>query len=408
MNFLKWYKNKIESGEEHPPADLWDDIQNDLDIDLVYERLEKSLSRDRRKVWLWRASAAAGILLLISAGMLFLLPPEPKEQLASQEPSRNEFQADTLQIAPPADSSDISDISNSGIEETFQKQEPLEGNPVLPISDPVPKAHIVAKVREIETDPSPDTQPFENTMKLRTDEDLQLPVVEYTPSPGRLATNNKPSLPELSMEEEQEKGAFATLEISVTGELANTWLVNNKTIEGMDPQEFTATRPTFNGNYGMSLATNLGKRWDLVGQINLSRNQGQNYREYIEGNYVSNNIRLEYFDLALMARYRPFRNNENHFFSAGLYHGFLRDATRQINGQTTNISQEYTDTDVGIIAGYEYRTPISDNLTLGAGAFMRSGLKNVYAGNQLISSTLNQSYNTSFNFKLSVGYTFSL
>ena len=405
MNFLKWYKNKVESGEEHPPADLWEEIQNDLDIDLVYERLEKSLSRDRRKVWLWRASAAAGILLLIAAGMLFLLTPDPKEQMASQAPSRNEFQADTLQMAPLPESSDI---TNPGSEVTFQKQEPLEGSPVLKTSDPVPPAQIVAEVREIETDPSPSTQPFENTMKLRTDKELQLPVVEYEPSPGHLATNNKPSLPELSMDEEQEKKAFATLEISVTGELANTWLVNNKTIEGMDPQEFTATRPTFNGNYGISLATNLGKRWDLVGQINLSRNQGQNYREYIEGNYVSNNIRLDYFDLALMVRHRPFRNNENHFFSAGLYHGFLKNATRQINGQTTNISQEYTDTDLGIIAGYEYRTPISDNLSLGAGVFMRSGLKNIYAGNQLISSRLNQSYNTSFNFKLSVGYTFSL
>ncbi|MFW5754775.1 MAG: PorT family protein, partial [Marinilabiliaceae bacterium] len=109
MDFLKWYKNKIESGEEEPPPELWDDIQNDLDIDQVYKRLEKSLARDRREVWLWRATAAAGILLLLATGALLLFLPDQQSQFAREEKSPSQKQ-DTIHVADPVQSPEGEEI----------------------------------------------------------------------------------------------------------------------------------------------------------------------------------------------------------------------------------------------------------------------------------------------------------
>ena len=408
MDFLKWYKNKVESGEEEPPPELWDDIQNDLDIDKVYQRLEKSLNRDRREVWLWRATAAAGILLLLATGALLLFSPDQQSQFAREEKSPSQKQ-DTTHVAEPVQSPEGEEI----------RMATLTGRPAQIRSQEKTHDGITTTVILPETENNEEISlpretgkegyaKFEHEFENIPQPSYQLSETKYIPVTHKLALEERPSLPEDTYQPEKKDGPFTTFTVSVNGEIANTWLVNNKTIEGMDPNEFTATRATFTGNYGLGVETNLSERWDLIGQLSLTRQQSQNYQEYIQGQYVSNNINLEYFDVALRARYYPFRKNRNHSFSTGLYNGFLKSASQKTGQQTQNIASEYTDTDFGVIAGYEYRAPLSENITLGTGVFLRSGLKNVFSGNEMISSNLNQSFNTSFNFSLSVGYTFSL
>ncbi len=407
MDFLKWYKNKVESGEEEPPPELWDNIQNDLDIDLVYQRLEKSLERDRREVWLWRATAAAGILLLLATGTLLLFFPGQEPQMAREEQSQSP-KNDTLRVIEPVLTSEGKEIRMATLERQpvqIKSQEEEHDDISTTLILPVPESEKNALPRESSQQ---GFAAFEHEFENIPQPSYHLPEVEYTPVTPRLAMEERPSLPEDLYQPEEKDGPFSKFTVAVNGEIANTWLINNKTIEGMDPDEFTATRATFTDNYGLGLETNLSERWDLIGQLSLTRQQSQNYQEYIQGQYVSNNINLEYFDVVLRTRYYPFRKNMNHAFSAGVYNGFLKSASRKTGQETHDVASEYTDTDFGIIAGYEYRAYLSDHITLGTGIFLRSGLKNVFAGNQMISSNLNQSYNTSVNFSLSVGYTFSL
>ncbi|MGM0376050.1 MAG: outer membrane beta-barrel protein [Bacteroidota bacterium] len=410
MDFLKWYKNKVESGEEEPPPELWDEIQNDLDIDLVYKRLEKSLARDKREVWLWRATAAAGILLLLATGALLLFSPEQQTQFARDEEPQSQ-QKDTMRIVEPHQSPE------EEVRMASLVSQPARTKPLQEEHDAISTVLIVPESKGEEFS-RPQEQgdealtgfdhEFEHEFKNIPQPSYHLPETEYTPVTPELSLRERPSLPEKNFQPEEKSGPFSTFTVSVNGEIANTWVVNNKTIEGMNPDELTATQATFNGNYGIGLETNLSPRWDLIGQLSLTRQQGQNYQEYIQGQYVSNNINLEYFDVALRARYYPLRDNMHHSFSAGLYNGFLKSASRKTGRRSQNITSEYTDTDFGVVAGYEYRASLSDHITLGTGIFLRSGLKNVFSGNQMISSNLNQSYNTSVNFSLSVGYTFSL
>ena len=407
MDFLKWYKNKVESGEEEPPPELWDDIQNDLDIDKVYQRLEKSLNRDRREVWLWRATAAAGILLLLATGALLLFAPHQEPQMARQEQPQSQ-QNDTSRIIEPLLPSEGKEFRMATLE-----HQPVQIRPGKKEHDNISTTLLLPGMENEQNSLREESgqegfAAFEHEFENIPQPSYHLPETGYTPVTPKLALKERPSLPEDPYQPEKKGGPFTTFTVSVNGEIANTWLVNNKTIKGMDPSEFTATRATFTGNYGLGVETNLSERWDLIGQLSLTRQQSQNYQEYIQGQYVSNNINLEYFDVALRARYYPFRKNRNHSFTAGLYNGFLKNASQKTGQQTQNIASEYTDTDFGVIAGYEYRASLSDHITLGTGVFLRSGLKNVFSGNEMISSNLNQSYNTSFNFSLSVGYTFSL
>jgi hypothetical protein len=410
MDFLNWYKNKIESANEEfeLPEELWDDIQNDLDIDLVHRRLNNSLTKDRQKAWLWRGSVAAGILLLLSLGSIYLFTPYSNHTPIAQ----NEYEtiqsdtilkpAQTIDIIIPIIQPGITDVSliaeNNA---SLSKKTGIKLSETLSTSQPYSAYSITASNSDRITN---------NLMGSIETTKFVLPKPKYTAPPINLSANNTfvyehPASAQKILENRQ---PFSKITIALTGEFANTWLLNNKTLEGLQPQEFTATQPTYSRNYGLSVAANINNKWDIVSQLKLARDNSQTYHEYIHGKYVSNTINLEYFDVALTGRYHPFSNNPEHAFSTGLYTGLLQKATQNINGSTSNITSDYANIDFGLIAGYEYQTPLSDQITLGAGLFYRMGLKNVFSGNKIVAADLNRSYNTSFNFSLSIGYTISL
>ena len=48
--FEKWYKNKVEDGNETPPAGAWENISNKLDINEVWENVGGELNYMEAKV----------------------------------------------------------------------------------------------------------------------------------------------------------------------------------------------------------------------------------------------------------------------------------------------------------------------------------------------------------------------
>ncbi len=429
MDFLKWYKNTVNSGKEEPPNYTWENIQNDLDIDRVYERLEGSLQKDRRKMWIWRASSAAGILLLLSAGTILF---NRFHQTTTEKPLANNsatpdpahLLSDSIKIPLPLVDTDsvqgISKITNIERNNTLieLKTDPEQEILITKLSqEPTIKSRtkshnsfqFKSKLAEI---------PLANNIATTRINDNKLSSMSFILSDAKIVIPHEAPLAHIEMSEPEKesfipehnnpKQIFSKITVFAVGELANTWLISPKTKEAFDPQDFTANQTTIKQNYGIGISGKITERWDVVGQFSFARQNGQHYKEYYQGKYVSNNIDLEYTDIVLKARHRPFKRNLNHAFSAGLYTAFLNNAHQLINDAKSDISSDYTKNDFGLIAGYQYFAPVTDKITLAAGAFYRQGLKNIFAGNSLVSENLNHSSNTSFNFTLSIGYTFSL
>ncbi len=423
MDFLKWYKKTVESGRNEPPTKVWEDIQNDLDIDLVYERLEKTLAKDRRKAWIWRASSAAGILLFLSIGYWLVYREDfsPHERPVAQKSTNKEYtiepisrQSDKL-ILPTDSTGTIITIKNN--EKTLLSAETAGNNMIAGSTQESLKVrtaslpNVIISKADSTKDRNIDISSISPEKQLAA---LDLSLPEIPPNLDILES------PLVHIENPETKTEFplpinnntnktlSKITVSAHGEVANTWLISPKTKEAFNPQELTANRATFKQNYGFSIAGNITYRWEITGQFSLTKQNGQHYKEYYQGKYVTNQINLEYTDLAFKIRYRPFRKNLNHALSSGIYLGFLDNAYQNIGGEIKNITSDYSNTDFGLIVGYQYFAPITDKITLAAGTFYRQGLKNIFAGNQLVNNSLNHSTNTSFNFTLSLGYTFSL
>ena len=71
MDFIKWYKTKVDQNDLMPPENVWEGIQNELDIDQSWYVINKHLNNEsvvrRRKIY----ALAASLLIFISTGIFF-------------------------------------------------------------------------------------------------------------------------------------------------------------------------------------------------------------------------------------------------------------------------------------------------------------------------------------------------
>jgi len=391
MDFDKWYRTEIESNQEEPPGALWESIQDDLDTDLVWLRLSGKLPARRLPLWAALGMAASVALLVGFAAWFFWFG-----ELAA--PRSAPLVAEEATTSVQETTSAVTDI----IQNT-QSQEPI-----LAIK-PAP-----AKRKAIGDSPS--LVVFEHEEKdIYVAKSEVINVIRSKPA-SQVAlisgpqTNIKTS-PFNSLEAEflaainPEKTA-PTFSIGVVGQFANTWLLNQKTMRGLQSQALTNTHASFGKNFGFTTFVPLSARSGLKSELFLISQSRQNYNEYIAGRYASTALELNYTSITLQYSHRFGRGLSPHMLSLGVYAGALMQA-RTFDGSTAQkVKDQYSNTDLGLVAGYEYFIPVSGQLFLGTGIFAKYGLTNAFSGNQEIPAYLNRTRNASFVFSLSLNYSF--
>ena len=168
----------------------------------------------------------------------------------------------------------------------------------------------------------------------------------------------------------------------------------------------TASLPSFGYSIGILAGKSINNRLDIQAEAYFVNRTGQNYNEYIHGHYISNKLQFTYSSLTLSGRWH-FTNNisSGHTLLLGAYAGILRNAFQDLNGDSISLEDEYKRADYGIVAGYEYFHPLGSNLELGTGFQTRTGLNNIFSGNEVIPDFLNNTRNASVNFIISLRYT---
>ncbi len=379
MDFLKWYKNTVESANPEPPAEIWEEIRNELDVDAVWYEIEKDLPAGGRKRVLFLMTAAASLLLIIGVGTFLYLDSGDKGSgmIMAHSEHRPGF------------------IGYAGSEPSLRIR--LAGALEFPDIRHIPYAQDGSAIQ------AADRRDYsgENLYPMH--------YLEYTPDlmeydlqlhTGRFSVTGEEngSLRKVSTT----KGYYGGL----SGNLANTWLLNNKTLQGLRSDELTASLPSFGYSFGIIAGINIGRNLDIQAEVHLISRTRQNYNEYLHGKYINNNMQFNYSSLSLSGRWylsgreKPGR----HSIILGAYTGLLRNAVQDLNGKTISLSQDYNPIDFGVITGYEYHYPVGNGFSLGTGFQTRLGLNNIFSGNDLIPDYLNSTRNASINIILSVRY----
>ena len=389
MDFEKRYKSAVESNPEDPPEMLWDSIQEELDLEAVWFRLEHSLA-ETRKIPLWAyqvAAASIALLFIISAWLLWpdenTIAPLAQSDLVQEEPAEKSPE----NILPGDTPGEISVQAENKNPLTFSE-------PILAMSEP--RIDLVTEVEIKEM--------LEVSNYLTAIEAIyQGELARLEDSPPVIEKTSR-SLEEeflASLDPEPQSQRFS---IGITGQFANTWLVNGKTLSGLQSYELTTTQATFGKSIGLSLIKPLNHKFSLKGDLMVFSQSRQNYNEYISGRYTSTSLQLDYSSISLMLSLRPGKPGSPHAIQFGAYAGSLIQA-REVKGQNMlTVREDYSRADMGLIGGYEFSFPVSENIFLGTGFYAKYGLTNAFSGNQQIPDYLNRTHNAAFIFSISVNY----
>ncbi|TVQ89305.1 MAG: hypothetical protein EA393_07120 [Bacteroidetes bacterium] len=403
MKINKWYKNIVESNNESPPEVVWEEIQNHLDVDTVWTRIDTSLSNQATKKKRIAAFAIAATLFLTvsTLGLWYILSTysiHDTQPLVILEPEAEQFTDENEE----EDEIEYPDLSSNQEVLTAFVQDETEYHAII-------EAQLPAIYPEYETHPvdsfilKADHTPVSIPMLLA---DLQIhnetfKTISYNPS-----NLGNQEIMSYTGDAVWAGSIHSSVFIGFTGHLANTWLLNDKTFTGLKSDELTFTDPSFGSNFGIHMGMGVTNRLGLRGEfLWVSRNR-QTYREYISGNFVSNDLILDYYMLKLLARYNAGSNLQPHYLLAGAYTGLMQQATQVINGFSQYVDSEYENLDYGLILGYEYPVPLGGRLIFTPGVFVKMGMINIFSGNENIPYYLNRTHNASFNLSFSISYSF--
>ena len=404
MDFISWYKKKVESNDLDPPVNTWDNIQDELDIDNSWRAIDNYLNTRERLAIRYRISAAASLMVLIMAGAVWIYFASVnkdirQEQIAAAiEPAArmdNITEESTGNLIQKKDvPSEVMLYNTKVISEKLNKTETLPAVPGKEFRDEVLN-DISTQVYNNERDGG--------ALQKQAIEDIYL----MGQAPG--ISVNKIIDPVSSYQNQagKERRAFRKFYVGTRGQLANTWLVNQKTISGFKSASLVSTNATFGSNFGLYAGTNLLNRLDLQADLNILAQNNQDYNEYLNGQYVTSKLKLDYSQLALSLRY--YINSYNfmegeHGINFGAYLAYLHNAYQNIDDQTYYISDSYNNIDYGLMVGYEYIFPLYGHLGMGTGIRAYYGLNNIYSGDGYIPDYMNVTNNASVNITIALKY----
>lgn len=406
MHINEWYKQIVDSGTEAPPEAIWDGVQDQLDVDAVWTRLDASLSSHARKKRIAAFAVAAALFLAVSTlGLWYILSPvsmRDQKQVAQLEQEQEEVAGDTLSAFAQLDEVIADD---TGI---FSLPTPVEKE--------LRAAQHLQLVRIGSQDDFQPGQFRETAFETEVTPIIALPALladaqmpkeqleTFSFGPSSLGIDD--IIPYNIGDAVWTENLLSSVYIGFTGQLANTWMLNDKTISGLKSDELTFTDPSFGSNFGLQIGTGLTQRLGLRAEIMLLNRNRQIYREYMNGNFVTNDIILDYYSFKLLARYNAGSYARPHYLLAGAYTGFMQQATQTINGVSRFVDNEYENLDYGVILGYEYPFPLTGHLTFTPGLFAQMGLNNVFSGNERIPDFLNRTHNASLNLSFAISYSF--
>lgn len=395
--FKYWYKNKIEESEEMPPETVWENIQDQLDIEKAWDNISEELDREDKVIIIRKASytlaAAAAILLLI----LILTPPKLEQRSTTP----------------------ISEITNPYI--NIQNSETGK-RPVYP-SDNKFEEKLTAKIiDQYNRKTNVLNEPGFRKNKMDEEQTSNDYIAEYITShriPLPVEKNPSGNIQNISGEKIDKKASPGEDEefienkkreyfIGTSGNFTNSWLLSNKTMNSIRNSPYSAAKPQRNNSFSLIGGINLNERLSLQIEALIEKSNGQDYQEYLNGKFINNQIHLNYSTLQVAGRYKFIKEGKHipvsHNLVFGTYAGYLHNANQNINDEEENIRNKYKNYDLGVLFGYEIDSRISHNLILSTGVRIDPGLINIYTGSEEIPSEFNKTYTTSFSLQLSLKY----
>ena len=182
----------------------------------------------------------------------------------------------------------------------------------------------------------------------------------------------------------------------------NTWLLNHETYNGLNPSRLNNTLPTYRQEIGVATTMVLRSGISFGMEFFWRSEIGQKYQQYINASYVDRHINLDYLKFQAFYILDPNRVPGELLF--GGYYSILKSGRETQGGTNFNIKPNYSNSDYGLLLGYQLQMDIHKRITLKPGLRLNYNMRNIFEGDNIVPSHLKKTHSFSAGFNISASY----
>ncbi len=399
-------KESFESEASAAPEAVWQGINRQLTIDKAWVGINRYLNR--KAIYKWSARIAAILLLAFGAfwfsDSITTSSESPNyirldlRDQASSPKLKPEAQAGLKAVSPIEESSINAQSDNSSTEASGAEQAIASNSISNQAGAKVEEQHPndVASAAEMTNRSSISNLSEAVPPVLRNWHKLafNLPSLNLNGSFSPLPTFNKPKSPH--------RGKRSKWELGFEYSFNRDFLSNNVARESQDPRSLVNSNAVYSNNYKIVVHYRWHPQWTVKLGFQPQRNMVLNYNTYREGQYVEDELSLNFHRLGLGLEHHikmgssagPWRLN----LGVEPYYAYLAGA----NNLERNLSPFYRDSyGMQFRLGQEF---MSRSFILSYGLETDFNLNNLYRGNGRIPADFDQTLYRSWGFYVGLRY----
>lgn len=410
-HFEIWYKKWLENLNEEVPDQVWEDIQDDLDLQEVWGRLtdhyDIARGNSNAKIKQFLFFCLCSLLLLF---MPFIL---------------NESIDNTLNFIPKESQTEWDFTGGETVVTPSTKKDREEI--VFPAVDGQENSNL--SLSKVDTDIIQDTESLNakeisSAKKINRHElAITLPGKKHIASLKKELIDIKPEMfgyeeefyPEIPLKFNQNITQWEgddtkevkpkNFQIAYTGLLTgikNTWLLNYETFNGLKRSTLSATVPTYRKESGFLVAIKLKEKHTVATELFWQSESGQKYMDYRNASYAQRDIRLSYLK-AQMYYLLPNSYLRGDLIAGG-YIAYLNQGQEVMEQTRMDVSGDYASFDYGLVTGYQVNVPLGRRLAFIPSVRLNYNLTNIFSGNDNLPAEYKKTRNAAVSLNAALVY----
>ncbi len=386
----------FKSEPQELPDYLWEDINDALDIETVWKRLEKRTKRKPVVFW-WKIAAILLLVSLLTEQLINYtkLPNNTDSSIKKNTYNKNIKKETFLFKGKQQAENTLNNKSN------YHNYQTIVANS----KNGVPQNNIYNNITQ---------QPNLKTVKNST----------ITKNKVDSHTINKinPKIKLIPVKPNIEKqfltnNFFDTLcplptkklSIGVVGVADNTWILDVVTKLGFSENSLVYNDFEITPSVGVFVNYNLKQNYSIHSEVFFNATQKTKNNLFIEGNLAKKETKIEYFKCNLSIAKniyfgkKPLVNSIQ--FSGGVYGAYLLKSSIRYTGikQTKSETPAYKKFDYGTVFGISHQINLK-NFIINYGIHSNYGLNNIYKGNNTLPTLFNKTHNFAYGIHIKLAY----
>jgi|GEM_PF-5830917 hypothetical protein len=407
ISFENLYRKIISGFNENPPESVWENIQDELDIDEVWSQLDSQLPAAATKTNYSPLRQIVNYVLFFL--LLFFFKSNSDQQLStlySVADNNQEtliFDETSKKEIDPKDPKKEKDESLIAINKGNEDAEALSKKEITP-KKPIDQHKVsdnskVTQILDIHNNDNveevtPDLTQAENFEDAKIQDSYlsnQEVVLNYmNPRPADFEFIFTTIFPESLMvdsipltETTESNSPFLRFNsIGIVGNVKNSWIINNATKASFNNESLINTEITYSNDFGLSGQFTICSQQIIQLSYWFSARNTQNYYQYYNTNYSKKEFRMAYqsFTVDLL---QPIFSTDNYLI-IGFQFAKIGTVKEMLAGNFSDISNNYSDWNYGIDFGLQKIFKLHPKLSIQPAVRLHYGLHNIFEGNEFI------------------------